>query len=332
MDESPKVDSLARAVRALVFVVGCLAAGVVALFALYAFTLYKSRAFFRGATSVSTSSSRAANTGSSPGAHADEKPFHTLPLEEKIKRSTAILLTRHEKEGGKLKSIVSEILKRPDAGLNYSVGDEFVDLSRYVEGDTDYGDGDVVFFAGAATDMRESMTYRRGRISGLGDMPLDVLRALTRGGGGGVSQPAVHPAVHDVPVLPPNSSSGHPEPLIDLEQTTNGEGVTRSFSIPKSAAVRIPEWLPEKGEPPLKLAKAIQLATEAASANSSDHATFVARSVRLQLVSCDEPVGNRWYYVLDCVPRQSGGGLGMSESVPIVVLMDGTLVTGTIKR
>jgi hypothetical protein len=53
--------------------------------------------------------------------------------------------------------------------------------------------------------------------------------------------------------------------------------------------------------------------------------------VRLQLVSCDEPVGNRWYYVLDCVPRRDGG-LGMSESVPVVVLMDGTVVTGTIKR
>jgi hypothetical protein len=34
--------------------------------------------------------------------------------------------------------------------------------------------------------------------------------------------------------------------------------------------------------------------------------------------------------VLDCVPRQSGG-LGMSQSIPVVVLMDGTVVTGTIK-
>ncbi len=331
MDDNPGADSLAKALKTLAIAVGCLAVAVLALFGLYAFSLYNSRAFFRGATSFSGSSSRTTHAAGSTGVKSNDRPFHSLPPEEKIKRSSAILLTKHEKEGGRLKAIVSEILKGPDAGLNYSVGDEFGDLSRYVEGDTDYGEGDVVLFD-ASGDMRESMTYRRGRISGLGDMPLEVLRAMIRGGGGEVSPPAVPSAVHDAPVVPPRSSSDHQEQLIDLERTTNGEGVTRSFSIPKSAALGIPEWFPEKGEPPLKLVKAIQLATAAASADRPDHATFVARSVRLQLVSCDEPVGNRWYYVLDCVPRQSGGGLGMRESVPIVVLMDGTVVAGTIKR
>jgi hypothetical protein len=329
MDDRPKVDSLGRAVRTLAIAVGFLAAGVLALFALYAVSLYKSRAFFRGATSVSASSSRTTHAGGPPGVQ-DEKPFHSLAPEEKIKRSSAILLTKHEKDGGRIKAIVSEILKRPDAGLNYSVGDEFGDLSRYVEGDTDYGDGDVVFFVDGATDMREATTYRHGRISGLGDMPLDLLRAMIRGGGGAVPQPAVPSAGHEVSVMP-LSSAGKQGPSIDLERTTNGEGVTRSFSIPRGAALDIPEWFPEKGEPPLKMTKAIQLATDAASAASPEHTPFVARSIRLQLVSCDEPVGNRWYYVLDCVPRQSGG-LGMSQSVPIVVLMDGTVVTGTIKR
>ena len=330
MDESPKVDSLARAVRTLALTVGFLAVGVLALFALYAFTLYKSRAFSRGAASVSTSSSRTTHAGGPPGAQADERPFHSLPPDEKVKRSTAILLTKHEKDGGRLKAVVTEILKRPDAGLNYSVGDEFGDLSRYVEGDAEYGDGDVVFLSGSVSEERESMTYRRGRISALGDMPLDVLRAMIRGEKGGVAEPAVPSARREASVMPPSSSGK--EPLIDLERTTNGEGVTRSFSIPKSAALGIPEWFPERGEPPLKMAKAIQVATEAASAQSPEHPAFVARSIRLQLVSCcDEGAGNRWYYVLDCVPRQSGG-LGMNQSVPVVVLMDGTVVAGSIKR
>ncbi len=129
----------------------------------------------------------------------------------------------------------------------------------------------------------------------------------------------------------PQSSTGKQGSPIDLERTTNGEGVTRTFSIPRSAAFGIPEWFPEKGEPPLKMAAAIRLATAAASAQSPDHGGFVARSIRLQLVSCDEPVGNRWYYVLDCVPQQ-GSRLGMSQSVPVVVLMDGTVVNGTIQR
>ena len=328
MDENPKVDSLAKAVRTLAIAVACLAVGVLALFALYAFTLYESRAFFRGATS--STSSRTTHTASSPGVQANEKPFHALPPEEKIKRSAAILLTKHQKEGGRLKAVVSEILKRPAAGLSYSVGEELADLSRYEGGDADYGDGDVVFFGDATGDARESMTYRNGRITALGDMPLDVLRAMVRGEKGAVSQLAVSSAPHDALVVPPPSSRQQ-GPLIDLERTTNGDGVTRSFSIPKSAALGIPEWFPEKGEPPLKMSKAIQLATDAAGAQSPEHAAFVARSIRLQLVSCDEPVGNRWYYVLDCVPRQTGG-FGMSQSVPIVVLMDGTVVTGTIKR
>ena len=326
MDESPKTDSLAKAVRALAIMVGCLAAGILGMFALYAITLYKSRAFFReGATSVS--STRTTHSVSSPGAQTDQKPFQTLPPEERVRRATAILLTKHQNDGGKVKAVVSEILKRPESGLPYSVGDEYVDLSRYAGGDADYGDGEVVFFIDSALDSRESITYRNGRITGLGDMPLDTLRAMSRGERPLVSPLAASVTRDDAP--PP--SSGTQGSMIDLEKTTNGEGITRSFSIPKSAALRIPEWLPEQGEPPLKMPKAIQLATAAASAQSPQHAMFVARSVRLQLVSCDEPVGNRWYYVLDCVPRQSGG-LEMSQSVPVVVLMDGTVVIGTIKR
>ncbi len=330
MEEDPRMDSLAKAVRTLAIAVGLLAAGVLALVAFYAFTLYQSRAFFRGASAVSTTTSRTTRPAGAPGLPADERSFHSLPPDEKIRRSSAILLTKHERSGGRLKAVVSEILKRPDTGFGYSVGDEFGDLSREAEEGTDYGDGDVVFFVGSGNDLRESMTYRRGRISGLGDMPLEFFRAAARGGKAAASGAPESSSGRGTAIAPP-SSGGKPEDLIDLERTTNGAGVTRSFSIPKSAALGIPEWLPEKGEPPLKMATAIQLATDAASAESPEHADFVARSMRLQLVSCDEPIGNRWYYVLDCVPHRSGG-LGMSESVPVVVLMDGTVVTGSIKR
>jgi hypothetical protein len=327
MDESPRVDSLAKAVRTLALAVGFLAAGVLALFALYVFFLYQSRAFFRGATSASMSSNRTTHPAGPPGARADEKPFHSLPVEEKIQRSKAILLTKHQEQGGRVKAVVSEILKRPDAGLNYSVGDEFPDLSRYAEAGTDFGDGDVVFFADSSNDERESMTYRHGRIAALGDMPLDVLRVMIRGDAR--AKPTSSSRL-EAPVTPP-SSWGKQGGEISLERTTNGEGITRSFSISTGTALGIPEWFPEKGEPPLTMSKAIQSATIAASTQSPEHAAYVARSISLRLVSCDEPAGNRWYYVLDCVPRQSGG-LGMSQSIPVVVLMDGTVVTGSIER
>lgn len=326
MDDVPKSDSLARAVRVLAIGVGCLAAGILGMVAMYAFSLYKSRAYFRSAT-ASSSSTRA--TQSAEPSAVDGRPFHTLSPEQKMKRASAILVTKHQKDGGHIKAIVSEILKRPDAGFSYSVGDEFGELSRYATGDADYGDGDVVFMVNGSGEQ-ESSTYRNGRISGLGDMPLEVLRAIVRGDKAVASQLDAPSARLDAPVAPP-ASKGDQRPMIELEQTTNGEGVTRTFSISRSVAIGIPEWFPEKGEPPLAMPKAIEFATAAASAQSSTHAAFVVRSLRLQLVSCDEPAGNRWYYVFDCVPRQ-GGGLGMSQSVPVVVLMDGTVVNGVVSK
>jgi hypothetical protein len=163
----------------------------------------------------------------------------------------------------------------------------------------------------------------------MGDMPLETFRNLTGGRPRRTDpQPVISPRAAVLATPAPWVQQGS---LIDLEETTNGEGITRVFEIPKNAARRIPEWLPEKGEPPLALSKAISLATEAAQAQSREHEPFVARAVRLHLVSCDEPLGNRWYYVMDCVPLVDGG-LGMSSSVPVVVLMDGTVVTGRLKN
>jgi hypothetical protein len=326
MDDFPKPDSLARSIRVLAICVGLVAAGLLGLVAMYAFSLYKSRAYFRSAT-ASSSSTRATQSAEPSG--SDGKPFHTLSPEQKVKRASAILVTKHQKDGGHIKSIVSEILKRPDSGFHYSVGDEFGELARYGTGDMDYGDGDVVFMVDGSGEQ-ESSTYRNGRISGLGDMPLEILRAVVRGEKGAVSQPGAPSARLDAPPAPPAPAGDH-GPTIQLEQTTNGEGVTRTFSIPRNAALSIPEWFPEKGEPPLKMSQAMALATAAASAQSSSHAPFVVRSVRMQLVSCEDPVGNRWYYDFDCVPRQDGG-LGMNQSVPVVVLMDGTVVNGVVTK
>jgi len=321
MEEDPKVDSLARAIRALTAAVLCLAAVVLAVLAFYLISFYRSASFFRGA--------RSASAGASEG-HADAKLFHALPPEEKIKRSAAILLTTHQRDGRKLKAVVQEVLKKePNAELQYSVGDEFVELSRYGEDGATYGDGYVVFFADSGMGGHESYTYRNGRITGLGNMPLEMLRGIIQGDGAAPRLPAPSPPSAESAVTP--ATSGKREPFVDLEETTNGEGVTRVFSIPRSAAMRIPEWLPEEGEPPLSMSKAIRLATQAAQAQSSDQVSFVARAVRIQLASCDEPLGNRWYYVLDCVPREKGG-LGMDRSFPVVVLMDGSVVTGRIKR
>ncbi|HEX7254012.1 MAG TPA: hypothetical protein VF376_14110 [Thermoanaerobaculia bacterium] len=324
VEPNRRVDSTAGAIRKLTFAVWCVFAAVVALLAVYFYPFYQSWKFTRAASS-------SASISSSPSpSDADGKGFFDLPPEERIKRASGILLTKHEPDGKRVKAIVVEILKQPSKGrLRWSVGDEIPELSHYPHEGTSYGDGDVVFFQGSMNEFRESMTYTNGRIMAMGDMPLDTLRDLVKGGDSASARPTISPLTGDRTV------SASPVPLeahrIDLEQETNGEGVTRVFSISPEAALRIPEWFPEKGEPPLSMSRAIQLATDAAQRQSPEHTMFVARAVRIQLASCDQPVGNRWYYVLTCVPRE-GGVLGMSRSVPIVVLMDGTVVNGRIKN
>jgi hypothetical protein len=300
----------------LTLAVWSIGAILLALVGTYAYWFVKSTRAFARSTSSSVSSTESG------------RDFDTLTPEEKIRRSSAILVTKHQKDGGRLKAIVAEILKQPpNEGLQYSVGDEFVSLSHYGD-ETTYGDGDVVFFSGSPSSMRESMTYRSDRISMFGDMPLQTLRDLVSGKSPAAARP-VSPLPSTAPAAAPAiPESEHP---VTLEEATNSDGVTRVFEIRRAAVLKIPEWLPETSEPPLLLAEAIRLGAEAARAQSPDHSTFVARSVRLQLVGCCESFRNRWYYDMAFVPT-TGGSVDMSHSVDVVILMDGTVVNGRIKR
>lgn len=106
-------------------------------------------------------------------------PFHELTLDEQIKNSSVIVLTKYEKiEDGKVKSIISDILKHEGgATFYYSVGDEYHDSSFYPRDDIHYGDGQVVFFVGSPASMRMSMSYNGDRIGSLGDIPIELFRA-----------------------------------------------------------------------------------------------------------------------------------------------------------
>jgi hypothetical protein len=311
----PQADALRRSIRALTTAVWCLVGVLLILIAFYAYSYYRSWSFTREATSSSYS-----RTG------ADDKSFFDLPPEEKLRRATTILLTKRQQDGRKLKAVVAEILKQPsDAKPLWSIGDELPELSHYPQGGTTYGDGEVVLFVGSNRHLRESMTYTEGRVAAMGDMPLEILRELVKGAGPGSGR-SVQPssAANSIARVPATAAAQ--EGLIELEKHTNAEGVTRIFSIPKSAALRTPAWLPESGEPPLSMSRAVRLAAEAAQNQSPGHPPYLARAVRLQLISCDAP-GDRWYYVMDCVPAASGG-VDMARSIPIVVLMDGTVVPG----
>jgi hypothetical protein len=111
----------------------------------------------------------------------DGAQFHDLPPEQKVARSTAIVLVSYQKDGEKFKAVVAEILKKnPDTELYYAVGDEMPTLSYYGKDGEMQGEGQVVFMQGSPARMRSSYSFEAGRIGGLGDMPLDVLRKMVK--------------------------------------------------------------------------------------------------------------------------------------------------------
>lgn len=104
--------------------------------------------------------------------------FHSWPVQKQIETASVIALARWEKEGDRYKCVISEILKqRPGTEFYYKVGDEFVHLSRRARDNTDYGDGQIMFFVGSPAEFRYSTSFKGDRISGLGDMPVGSLRA-----------------------------------------------------------------------------------------------------------------------------------------------------------
>lgn len=109
--------------------------------------------------------------------HDPYEGFYDWPIEKQIKEASVIILTGWEKDDEKLKCIVKEILKiKPGTTFYYEVGQEYASHNRYPKEDTCYGDGEIIFFTGSPGSMRFSTTYKNGRILGMGDMPIELLR------------------------------------------------------------------------------------------------------------------------------------------------------------
>jgi len=105
--------------------------------------------------------------------------FHELPLEKQVQTASVIAFTTYKKEDGKLKSMVTSIPKqKPGVSFNYQVGDEYTPSSRYPRENATYGEGEVMFFTGSPPMMRYSATYSDGRVSGLGDIPMQKLMEI----------------------------------------------------------------------------------------------------------------------------------------------------------
>jgi len=102
--------------------------------------------------------------------------FHDWPLDKQIQAASVIALAKHHVEKDQVKTIFAEILKQtPGTTFYYKIGDEWR-MNQPVRPNTSYGNGQLMFFVGSPAQFRFSTSFSDGRITGFGDMPLELLR------------------------------------------------------------------------------------------------------------------------------------------------------------
>lgn len=106
--------------------------------------------------------------------------FHELNIEQKIEKSSVILLAEYKQaKDGKFRVIIKEFIKAPkDTKFYYSIGEEYENSSFYPEKGVGYGEGEIMFFIGSPATLVSSMTHENNRIRGLGNMPIDLIRTM----------------------------------------------------------------------------------------------------------------------------------------------------------
>ena len=129
------------------------------------------------ATSPNRASAQAPFTEPPPEALVNS--WQGLSLEEKLQQSSAIVFADLKPMNGKFRAIATEVLVlTPGTKIYYQPGQEIPRLSHSSDGITDWGDGAVALLAGSPASVQESYSVRNGRVSGLGDMPIEELRRL----------------------------------------------------------------------------------------------------------------------------------------------------------
>jgi hypothetical protein len=173
------VSSLAKAVRRLTWAVWCLIVLSIVMYAVPWISYLRFR-ITDGPSDPTAAADSPTTLASEPEFDND---FHARPPEEKIRRATVILVTQIQREPGKHKEVIREIVKHsPNVRFYYQVGDEYERISHAPAPDcTDCeGQGQVVFLIGNPALMALSYSYRNDRIEGMGGMSLTELRQLAQ--------------------------------------------------------------------------------------------------------------------------------------------------------
>lgn len=119
---------------------------------------------------------------SKPEIYPHTPNFRELSVDEKVQKSTVILVLRFEKgEHGNYRSIVEEVLKHEQGvELYYGQGDVYEEDSHYSVSDKFTPRRAVVFMQGSPAKMSYSTTFSGERIRGLGGISLSLLREKSK--------------------------------------------------------------------------------------------------------------------------------------------------------
>ena len=109
----------------------------------------------------------------------DQTSFRDLSVDDQIKLSSVIVIAKFQKaDNGKIKSIITEILKQDtNTVFYYSIGDEY---STPFPHDNFYGHGEVIFFTGSPAEVKRAVSFYGNRIHGLGNIPIELFRSKCR--------------------------------------------------------------------------------------------------------------------------------------------------------
>lgn len=174
MSDSPQILQLKKRVRHLTIAVWALVL-ISALQTFDSIIPFLLREFTVGqelSSSVSTSN------------HTPEA-WNGMPLEQKIKRASVIVITENRTHGGQIKAIVKEVRRlKPGVDFHYKIGDEYVGhehepfvntQSNTLQRDAavvffgPQGDGAVVFLSGLQPTRKETYHIHDGSIYIAGD-------------------------------------------------------------------------------------------------------------------------------------------------------------------
>ena len=168
MEPTPQMERIAKGIRGLTVAVWCLVAISVFQVAAWVVPMLAPNFYMRYIAP------------STPDAPRESfESWQGLSFEDKVKRSSIVLITEYKSEGGKLRAIIKEELKhKAGATYHYAVGDEYLPLSIVPRENTTYGEGSLVLLQGSPATNRESYSIFNGSVSSLGEMPLSKVREI----------------------------------------------------------------------------------------------------------------------------------------------------------